>query len=298
MAAVLLGILFPYQALAMAPLGFVFMFLLMLWAGLSVEWSRLKNLPGRFRDVLVGLLFLYLFFPPLQWLLARLLVNDQQYLFGLLFASLTPAAIVSPFFTRVLNGDEELTFLLMVTSMLICPAVAPPMLKLFAGTSIAFEMKSLAGFIVLLVSVPLLISFLISRYIPGIRRRLLPHMGLLNMFTLSLLIYILFGNAASRFNMNYSSAVAIGKILILVFVQDFGVLFLSRFLLAAYYDTRKLNALSTTMSMKNVAIAAAVLLYYDPRAALPPALAFIAHACLFNFIPLAKGFLAGKRGTD
>ncbi len=296
--AIVLGFLFPYQALVLIPLGFAFLFLLMIWAGLTVEWARLKNLRGRSKDVLVGLLLLYLFFPSLQWVLAKLLVTDQQYLFGLLFASLTPAAIVSPFFTRLLNGDEELSFLLMIVSMIICPVVVPPLLRLLAGSSIAFEMRSLAGFLTILVSVPLLISYLISRYLQGLRRLLLPHMGLLNMLTLSVLIYIFFGNAVGRFNLNYSSALMLGKILFLVFVQDFGVLFVSRFFLVAYYDNRRLNALATTLSMKNVAIAAAVLLYYDPRAALPPAIAFIAHACLFNFIPLARNYLTGNQGDD
>jgi hypothetical protein len=44
--------------------------------------------------------------------------------------------------------------------------------------------------------------------------------------------------------------------------------------------------------MKNVAISGAVLLFYDPRAALPSTVAFIAHACLFSFIPLARNYLA------
>ncbi|UCG38405.1 MAG: hypothetical protein JSV00_09530 [bacterium] len=294
-AAVILGVVFPYQALVIMPLGFLFLFLMMTWAGLSVEWSRLRSSRNRVKELMVGLSALYLFFPPLQWVLARWLISDKQYLFGLLFASLTPAAIVAPFFTRIHDSDEELSFLIMVLSTLVCPVAVPLLLKLLAGPSIAFEMFSLVKFMVLLVSAPLLLSYATARFLPGVKRRLLPHMGLLNMLSLSVLIFIFFGNATSRLNLNYASVVSLAKILLLVFVQDFGVLFLSRFVLAPYFDRSRLNALAITLSMKNVAIAAAVLLFYDPKAALPPAMAFIAHACLFNFIPLARGYFASRK---
>jgi hypothetical protein len=100
------------------------------------------------------------------------------------------------------------------------------------------------------------------------------------------------GNAVGRLNLNYASVAVIGNIAFLCFVQDFGVLFVVRYLLSPYYDLSRLNSLAITLSMKNVAISGAVLLFYDPRAALPSTVAFVAHACLFSFLPLARKKLA------
>jgi len=74
----------------------------------------------------------------------------------------------------------------------------------------------------------------------------------------------------------------------LVFFQDFGIFWISRLLFARFFALSTANALTVTLSMKNVAIAAGLLLFYDPKASFPPAVAFMAHAFLFNFIPIFK----------
>jgi predicted Na+-dependent transporter len=104
--SILLGVLFPYFALRLMPLAFVFLFLLMVWAGFTIEWHKVSGIVKRPQNILVGLLFLYLIFPLGQWVIARLLIHDRQILYGLVFASLTPVAIVAPFFTNVIDGDE------------------------------------------------------------------------------------------------------------------------------------------------------------------------------------------------
>ncbi len=294
-AAIVLGICFPYFALTLIPLAFVFLFLLMIWAGLTIDWSILKTILRQPHKIVLGLFFVFIVFPLIQYGIAKVLINDNQFLYGLVFASLTPIAIVAPYFTRVVHGDDGLSFMLMITSMLLCPFIAPPLLKLLLGHRIAIQMWPLFKYMMLLITLPLIISYLVSKFIPAVKRRIGPHLGLLNMITLSVLIYILWGNAAGRVNLSYTATSDIIVIIVLVFFQDFGVLFISRWLFAKMCSKQaEARAFTISLSMKNVAIAAGLLLFYDPRAALPPAVAFIAHALLFNFIPLFRKLFTSK----
>jgi predicted Na+-dependent transporter len=289
MGAIVLGILYPYIAISLMPYGGVFLFLLMVCAGLSIEWKKLVQVTRRPLELLIGLVFLYLIFPFLQYLLARWLVTDEQFLYGLVLASLCPVAIVAPYFTRLTGGDHEYSFLLMVVSMILCPIVAPPVLTLLLAPSIILNVGPLMKYMLLLVTVPLLVSYVISRFLPRVRHFLSPRLGIINVSSLSMLIFILFGTAAGRINISYSPVTEISILMILAFIQDFGVLFISLAIFRHFINASSIvNALAISLSMKNVAIAAGVLLIFDPRASLPPALGFVAHAFLFSFIAISR----------
>lgn len=282
--AIGLGIAYPYTAMQLMPYGFIFLFLLMIWAGLTVDWTRLTRCGAHLPHIGGGLLLLFLVFPTCQWLLARSLVSDAQFLYGLVFASLCPVAIVAPYFSQLVKADEEFSFLLMVVSMLLCPVVAPYLLHYLLASTLPIQVAPLMKYMLLLVTLPLALSYLISRYLPALRVRLRPHLGLLNTGSLSVMIFILFGTATARLNVQYTSFRDIAILLVLVFIQDFGVLFIARAMLRSRGSAKINNALSISLSMKNVAIAAGILLFYDPRASFPAALGFVAHAFLFSFL--------------
>jgi len=238
--------------------------------------------------VLGALFLLFIFFPLLQWALARLLIEDEQLRYGLIFASLCPIALVAPYFAQRVGADAELSFAVLVTSMILCPLVAPPLLAALAGVSIQINAVPLMKSMLLLVTVPLLLSFLTARYLPTVKALLAPHLGVLNMLLLSVLVFILFGTAVGRINISFMPARELLALLLMVFVQDFGVLLAARALLVRVCDPRTAGALVITLSMKNVAVAAGILLIYDPRASFPAALGFVAHAFLFTFISLFR----------
>lgn len=290
--SIVAGVIFPYTAISLLPYGFVFLFILMLLSGLTIDWPTVPHALRRPWPLLLGLFLCFIFFPLLQLLLARLLLTDSQFIGGLLFGALMPPAMVAPFFTRLLKGDEEISFLLMVAATLIAPLLAPLLLKLGAGSLLPIEIAPLMKSMLLMVTLPLLGGFLISRYLPQLRQGVEPWLGVGNMAALSILIFIMFGTAVGRLNLGYETSGEIGKLLGLAFLQDFGVLLAARFLLPHLLEPKEVTALLVTLAMKNVAIACGVLFFYDPRAALPPALVFVAHACLFSFLPSAGKWLA------
>lgn len=291
LVAVVAGIFFPFAALSLMPLGFVFLFILMLLSGFSVDWSKLPTALKHPWELLFGLFLVFLFFPLLQLLLAKCLIRDAQFLVGLVFGSLMPVAFVAPFFTSLLDGDEELAFLLLVFSMLLAPLLAPLLLRQLTASVLPIQVAPLMKNMALLVTLPLLVSFFICRYLPRFKRAILTHLASANSIFLGLLIFILFGTAVGRLNLGYESKFEVGKLLFLAFVQDFGVLLLARLFLGKLLSARAATAVMVSLAMKNVAIAAGVFLFYDPRASLPPALVFIAHAFLFSFIPAGRKLL-------
>ena len=290
--AIAAGVIFPYTAISLLPYGFVFLFILMLLSGLTIDWPTVPHALRRPWPLLLGLFLCFIFFPLLQLVLAKLLLSDSQFIGGLLFGSLMPPAMVAPFFTRLLKGDEELSFLLMVAATLVAPLAAPLLLKLGAGSLLPIETGPLLKSMLLMVTLPLLGGFLIARYLPRIRQGVEPWLGVGNMAALSILIFIMFGTAVGRLHLEFAAPAEIGKLLGLAFLQDFGVLLAARLMLPQLLAPREATALLVTLAMKNVAIACGVLFFYDPRAALPPALVFVAHACLFSLLPAAGKWLA------
>lgn len=289
--AILAGILFPYTALSLMPFGFVFLFVLMLLSGLSIDWHKLISTVKHPVELLSGLFFVFILFPLIHFYLARFLITDSQLLEGILFGALMPVAIVAPFFTRQLGGDEELAFLIMVITTLAAPFIAPPLLKQMTASILTIQATPLVKSMLWVVTLPLFGSFLISRYLPVCRRIVRPYLPFGNMCSLGLLIFILFGTAVSRLHIGYETKAELGWLLLLGFVQDFGALFIARLLMGKLFAPEKATAFMVCLSMKNVAIATGVLLFYDPRAAIAPAFVFIAHAFLFSFLPSAKKFL-------
>lgn len=290
--AIVAGIIFPYQALSLLPLGFAFLFVLMLLAGLTIDWAKLPKVIKRPEPVLLGLFLSFVFFPLLQLLLARLLLTDSQFITGAIFGALMPTALVAPFFTGKMDGDEELAFLLLVASTLLVPVAAPLLLRAMTASLLPIRLAPLFKNMALLVTVPLLASYLLTRFLPGLKLKLKPWLVWGNAASLSVLIFILFGTAVGRLNLGYESTGEIVRLTGLAFFQDFGVLFLARLILPRMLPPREANSLMVCLAMKNVAISAGIMLFYDPRAALPPTLVFLAHAALFSFLPMVAQRLA------
>lgn len=286
-----LGIIFPYAALSIMPLSFVFLFLLMVLAGLSIDWGKLRTIMRHPKELLIGNIFIFILFPLVQLLLAKLLLTDSQFIYGVVFSSVTPVAIVAPFFTGIIKGDKEFSFLLLVTSMLLAPFVSPLVLRLYAGSLLTVSTKLIFMNMVFLIPLPLLISFLVTRYFVPVRNCLNRHMALLNLICLSVLIFILFGVSVSKINFHYVAWHEIAAMVGLGFFQDFGILFLAGIIFPWLFLPKKANGLKISCSIRNIAIAAGILLFYDPKAALAPSLGFIAHAFLFSVIPLFRRFL-------
>lgn len=282
--AIILGLMFPYTAIEISPYGIVFLFILMFNAGLGMDWKKFRRSTGRIGQISTGLLLLFIIFPLLQWLLAIFLVTDQQYIYGLVFASLCPVALVAPHFSRLQGADAETAYLLVLSSMVLCPIVVPSLMYLLFSSSLSINILPLARYMLILTVLPMLLSYVVTRYMPRLCTRIASYDAAINIAALSVLIFSLFGTAAGQIGFSYLDTKEILMLLGLVFFQDFGVYFIARFFLKQQFNDQIAEAIAISLGMKNVAIAAGVLLVYDPRSSIAPALAFIAHAFFYTYL--------------
>lgn len=284
----ILGIAFPFAAVEASTMAVFFLIVLMISAGLSVNWENIQHIPSRLRETIIGLVFGFIVFPLLLYVPAYYLLTDDQFLYGFVFSSLCPIAMVAPYFSRIHNGDSEYAMILVVASMVLCPLLAPFVLSYSFSTSAALNLLPLVRYMTLLIILPTIIGFLITRFLPRLRIIISRFEGLVNSLILGLLVFSLFGNAVGKLNTAYTETEEILGLIFLVFLQDFGVLFICRYFISVLLKPGVTNALIIGLSMKNVAIAAGVLLIYDPRASFAPAVAFVAHGFLFSFLAIPR----------
>lgn len=281
-AAIILALAFPYAGWALNALATPLLFLLMFITGVLIDWKRAGIVFQKPLMILAGSALLYLGIPSLMVLLANVLLQTDQYIYGIIFAALTPGAIVAPFLTRALGGDTEISFGVLVSSMLLSPLLIPPLLILFSGDGFTIPASILFQDILLLVPVPILLAFALVKAAPRVVRTISANAPVLNFFVLGLLVFILFGGAVTRLNPGYGFSQELGILILLGFVQDFGLLAFARAFFPVLLRSREGKALIISSSMNNIAVAASILLLYDPRAAIAPSLGFVAHAFLFT----------------
>lgn len=280
--AIILAFMFPYIAITLNPSSFFLLFFLMVLSGFTIDWSKLGLVMKNLKEVIFANIALYVIIPFFMFLLAKTFLADKHYMYGVVFSALTPAAIVAPFFTKVFKADRELSFVILVSSMLISPFVIPLVLSLFLGNYLAISGMILFKDILLLVPLPLFIAFLVRKYSKPSSEFLTQSLPILNFFLLALLIFIQFGSSINRLNINYLEAKDVFLLIGLGFIQDFGLLLFLQPLSNWVRDEKKSVAIFASISMKNIAIASSILLLYSPKAALAPTLGFVAHAFLFT----------------
>lgn len=285
--AFFLGYMIPYSALALSPYAFIILFLMMTSSTVDSNWSSVLRIKEYKFELIAGLFFLFLFFPLLQWFPARFLIREESLFYGATLASICPVAIVAPNFTKIHKGDEALSFLFMVASMILFP------LMVWVALSITHQTLHLGPILIdmaLLVMLPLLAGAIL-KWIDQIKPFLYQWKKVsaeFNMIAIAFLAFIYLGASVSKLNLNYTPKIELAAVLGIIFFQDFGVYFISKFILNRLFVSEKAEALAISLSMKNLAVSGAILLFYDPKASLASALGFFVHAIFFNYLALKK----------
>ncbi len=285
-----LGYQFPYIALNLSQFAFIILFLMMTSMAIDLEWSIVKKLASNKKEIAFGLFFQFLFFPLFQWLLARHFINDKSLLYGTFLASLCPVAIVAPSFSKMFNADEELSILLVIISMFLFPLALYVAMIL---TNNSLHLSPILIDMIILVFFPvflgLVLKWLDKNFFQNNMIKFWKQIAAeFNMFSIAFLAFIYFGASVAKINLNYTSWTEILGVLGIIFFQDFGVYFLSKWLMRKFFSEEKAMALCISISMKNMAVSGAILLFYDPKASLASAVGFLIHAIFFNFLVIHK----------
>jgi predicted Na+-dependent transporter len=288
--AFFLGYHFPYVALSISPYAFIVLFLMMTSSALDINWTILKKVSTNKIELLIGHFFLFIFFPLLQWFLAKMLISDESLLWGTILASLCPIAIVAQNFTKLHKADEELSFLLMIFSMVCFPLV------IFVALNFTQQTMHLRPIIVDM-SILIFFPLVLGEFIKKIDKILFKNKIIFywkkmasefNMLAIAFLAFIYLGASVSKINLNYTSNRELLCVFVVILFQDFGIYFLARWVMKKLFSSEKANAIAISLSMKNLAVSGAILLIYDPKASLASAIGFLVHALFYNYLALKK----------
>ncbi|MFA6236114.1 MAG: bile acid:sodium symporter [Bacteriovorax sp.] len=295
--AFVLGYFFPYVALSLSPYAFIVLFMMMTASALDIKWSIIKQIRSNKFEMALGLFFLFLFFPLIQWFLAKTMIAEESLFYGTMLASLCPVAIVAPGFTKMHNGDEDLSFLLMIASMILFPLAV---LFALSITHQTMHMKPIIIDMMILIFFPLALGEIIKRidqkfFAQTIIKGWKNWAAEFNMFAIAFLAFIYLGASVSKLNLSYTPWKELLAVLFIIMFQDFGVYFLCRFITRRIFAEDKAQALTISISMKNLAVSGAILLIYDPKASLASAMGFFVHALFFNFLVMTRPNVKPKK---
>ncbi len=280
--AVILALWVPDWGTALSSLNPILLFLLFFLSGFTIDPAVLLGSTRSLRPVLAATSILSVLMPAFIWLLARLFLPESDLLYGAAFMALTPTAVVVPFFTRLYGGDKELSFLVMLTSTLLAPLVIPTGLSLLVPEVRSVPPLLLFSRIAILVPFPILLSWVITRFVPTITASIRSSLPLMNFLALTILIFIQVSSALRSILTYRIDPTVLLPIFALAFIMDFSLFLLFPVLGRMLRNTRMAQSIVLSAGMKNIAIASTLLLSVYPRAALVPTVAFIAHAFLFT----------------
>jgi predicted Na+-dependent transporter len=223
--------------------------------------------------LLVALLFVL---PVIQTGAASLLLGDRTYVFGVAAASIAPPALVIPLFLRRHGGDPTLGLALVVAGTLICPFVLVPMLALLGLTDNYLDTRALFLTLLPLTVLPVAVGLTLPKVVPGVRERVRAVAPAANALLLGVLFFLLVGSALQRLPLRLWLTHDLLCLTGLMVWMDFGVYFVTRW---AFGESAAL-----ILGARNFAVIAGLLLFFDPKAALPAAVGLVVHAVFFSWL--------------
>lgn len=286
--ALILGFKFQYAAVSLTPYGIFILFLLMFLSGFTIDVQQIRQNFSGFKALTVANLLIFIISPIVVMIFAKILLDDDQYIYGAVFSSLTPAAAVAPFFTGHYKSDKNSSFLFLISSMVLAPILIPLILTVLLGNSISIPGILLFKDILILVPLPIALSMLVKKFLPIVFEFIRDSLPILNFFLLAVLFFIQFGSSVKKLPLNHIDTQSILFIFLIAIIQDFYLFLFLKPISDLFKDQKMGLAVVLAGSMKNIAIASTILLLYNPKAAIVPAIGFITHSVLFTPLIVSK----------
>jgi hypothetical protein len=243
--------------------------------------------PKLYNDLLINALVNFTLLPLLFLFLGSLFLRSQSLRYGLLISTMMPIALVVPTFAykMKLNGLRIYTFLF--SSLIISPLFLLNYSHLFFTDYLSISIIPIVKLYLSIFSIPLVIIFILKKLDSKLLSFVRTHSNSLNLLFLCFLFFILSGNIYNKVYSSSTSPKDLITVLLLVCLYDFISYFSALFIVKD--DSRHIYALS--FSLKNVALGCGLLLFYDPYAAIVPALNIIPHIFLFSYIGNRKSIV-------
>lgn len=247
-----------------------------------IDFNVLKSINKYKYPLMMGLSVHFFIVPCLIWLVAHFILINESLQFGFFWAALTPTALFVPtLLTKNIDSEEfEVSTQFLILSMIVMPMPALLMSTLFFDQLIPLNLRTYLTDIVLVTTIPILLVFALSK-IPNLQKILkimsLKFIHISNMFIVGMLSYIFLGTAVLKLNYN---TIDLNEQIAIVFMSvffNFLIYFISPIFLKKLVGVDYFQTLRVCLSVRNVAIAGSLLLFYRPQSVLAIVGIFISH---------------------
>lgn len=263
----------------------ILLFLLLFLNTLAIERKQVvTSLVKRWPESALTMGLIFVFFPLVVAAASRLFLKDQDFAFGMVISALAPCALVNPFFSQLRGGDPALSLVNVILSTLICPLVTVPMLWILGHQSVYLDSKYTMVYLFSLTFFPVAASLAWGNFWPNTRVRLSAHLPLLNSVILAVLMFILVGSSLARVPLRLIAESDLPILVLFSLISDFGFYFLVRSAGGLFFGKESAETLALSVSSRNFAVTASLMLFFHPKAALPAAIGLAVHALFFQFL--------------
>ena len=280
-----LAFVFPYYGLALSRWGFLALFVLSLSNTVVFTFKSYSISRKAWVELLTNVAICYSLLPALQLLLAKLMLHDRSLQLGVLFAAISPVAIVAPQFLKKADWEKNKSVLYVLISTLLYPVLCYAYLKVLKLEGLGIQIWPLIWDVLALTLIPLVISAGFEIFAGGLKHRFLGAFESpsrwLNMMLIGFLVFVYFGSGFAKINQSEITVVSLGGLVAIAIFQDFGTLGLMKILGFSRVE-------QISFSIKNVALSGGVMLVFHPQATLACSFVFIAHALLFTLLSPKK----------
>jgi BASS family bile acid:Na+ symporter len=252
-----LGLLVPSVAFALKPTIPVWLSILMFFSAFQIRRPKLPTSSATPILLLVSLAVIHILTPGGMFILAKVLGLSEAFLVGLVLVAAAPSVVSSPYLTKLMNGDVDIAFAITVLSTALSPLAVPLMALLLVGMEVTVNMLAVARIMLVIIFVPVLLALFVRSAAPKLTAQLLAWEDAFTFSAILLNNWIIIGVNREFLASPFASEIRV--LLLLAFVQGFGLFFFTRWVSRLLVTDDVAKALAVSFGIKNaVLIGAAV----------------------------------------
>ena len=187
-AGLFAGLFFPayndFLITTLKPLLMLMMLLVFLKIDISHVFHKMKNYRLIIFIVLINMIVVPLFF----FFVIRNF--DGNLAIGVLLLTAMPAAVASPALTDIVKGNTALSASIVIATSVIAPLTIPLRFWITGVNKLSINLWYLLSDVSVLIFLPMLVSEIIKKYLPGLISRTSHLFTSINVFILTVMVYI------------------------------------------------------------------------------------------------------------
>ncbi|MBE9606920.1 bile acid:sodium symporter family protein [Acetobacteraceae bacterium H6797] len=277
----------PATFLPVGPWVTLLLSLIMFAMGLTLKFEDFTRVVSRPAPVIAGIVLHYLIMPLAAWVIAKAFHMPPDLAAGMVLVGSVASGTASTVMVYLARGDVALAVSISTLSTVVGVIATPLLTQLYVSADITVDTMGLLKSILMIVCLPIALGLVVSHFVPGLVKRLMPALPLISMVSIILIISAVVAGSQK-------SIAVVGPMVILGVILHNGI-----GLLGGYWGARLLGfeesvcrTLALEVGMQNSGLAAALAVkYFTPLAALPGALFSVWHNLSGSLI---AGFWAGR----